>query len=382
MKILLVVTGYPSINEPARSVFNKVHANALILHGCEVEVLYLRSLHPKRKLFFTESIDNITVHHCSLILPFVSKKIKNVFTTSILKRLVKKISFKPQVVQCIGGNAAIAGHHISKATNQPYCIHYIGGDLNEDIIHLSTLDAYNKSVLSAAFNGFESKALEQIFDGYYNQKLLKATVYRGIDLAHYSYCFEKTNTINFLFLGGMPGNTDLKGGFTLLEALNELAIHPIQTKLKFFVGGPEFNLNALSKNVANNKNIEIVDIGVLQKSQVLAYFKQSHVVLIPSLSEGLPNVMWEAMATGNMIIETKVGGMPEIIKNNFSGKLIEPKNPIMLKNAILEIVEDLPTIEEFAKNAFNEVQKFNYSFFIKQYLEIYQSILLKNQEPS
>lgn len=382
MKILVVVTGYPSINEPARSVFNKVHANALISHGCQVEVLYLRSLHPKRNLFFTESIDKITIHHCSIILPFVSKKIKNAFTASILKRVVKKINFKPQIVQCIGGNAAIAGYQINKATSQPYCIHYIGGDLNEDIIQLSKVDAYNKSVVNAAFNGFESKALEQIFDKYYNQKLFKATVYRGINLSHYNYYFEKTNTINFLFLGGMPSNTNLKGGFTLVEALNKLAIHPIQTKLKFFVGGPELNLNGLSKNVVNNKNIEIVDIGVLQKSQVLAYFKQSHVVLIPSLSEGLPNVMWEAMATGNMIIASKVGGMPEIIENNFSGKLIEPENPQILMNAMLEILEDLSKIELFAKNAFNEVQKFNYDFFIKQYLEIYEGIVSKKQEPS
>lgn len=62
------------------------------------------------------------------------------------------------------------------------------------------------------------------------------------------------------------------------------------------------------------------------------------VFALPSVKEGFPYVILEAMAAGTPIIATGVGGIPEIINNNFSGILVPPQNPDALKNALMEFL--------------------------------------------
>ena len=63
-------------------------------------------------------------------------------------------------------------------------------------------------------------------------------------------------------------------------------------------------------------------------------------VVIPSLSEGLPNVLLEGLLYGKPVVATEVGGIPEILKPAGAGWLVPPGNVRALEYAMLDALED------------------------------------------
>ena len=57
-------------------------------------------------------------------------------------------------------------------------------------------------------------------------------------------------------------------------------------------------------------------------------------VILPSKSEGFPNVVLEAMACQKPVVATRVGGVPEVVINGETGIIIEPGNVSELSNSI------------------------------------------------
>ena len=66
-------------------------------------------------------------------------------------------------------------------------------------------------------------------------------------------------------------------------------------------------------------------------------YAEHDIFVFPSLVEGLPNVLMEAMAGGMPVITTETCGMPDIIENDFNGLLIPPADASALEEAILRL---------------------------------------------
>ena len=63
-------------------------------------------------------------------------------------------------------------------------------------------------------------------------------------------------------------------------------------------------------------------------------------VVIPSLSEGLPNVLLESLLYGTPVVAAEVGGIPEILKPAGAGWLVPPGNVLALEHALLDALQD------------------------------------------
>lgn len=70
------------------------------------------------------------------------------------------------------------------------------------------------------------------------------------------------------------------------------------------------------------------------------YVKAFSVFLLTSIKEGLPYVLLEALGAGVPIIATDIGGIPDIVEDNMTGRLIPPKNPEALAGAINECAKN------------------------------------------
>ena len=81
------------------------------------------------------------------------------------------------------------------------------------------------------------------------------------------------------------------------------------------------------------------------------------IFVLPSLSEGRPTVILEAMASGKPVVATNVGGIPEIV-NEETGILVNPEDPVGLAEAIDELLQDKELQEKMGKTARKHIMKY------------------------
>ncbi|MDQ3812563.1 MAG: glycosyltransferase family 4 protein [Armatimonadota bacterium] len=88
-----------------------------------------------------------------------------------------------------------------------------------------------------------------------------------------------------------------------------------------------------------------------QVKEVGAYYALADVLVLPSLSEGSPLVLLEAMAAGLPIVATAVGGVPEMVAHNESALLVGARDPQALAQAIGLVLTDVQLARALATNA-------------------------------
>lgn len=117
-------------------------------------------------------------------------------------------------------------------------------------------------------------------------------------------------------------------------------------------------------------------IGSMSQSDLLHNLKTFDALLLPSVEEGIANVVLEAMAVGLPVISTDCGGMAEVVSHKETGWLVESRNAGGIANAIIELngasEEDLDII---VQNAHDFVKKhFNSENSIHKFIEWYEAI--------
>lgn len=102
------------------------------------------------------------------------------------------------------------------------------------------------------------------------------------------------------------------------------------------------------------------------------YLKAFDIFLLPSLSEAFGYVLIESGLAKVPVIATKVGGIPEIIKNRKNGLLIESKNARAIKNALEEMMEHKKEAKKYAETLYENVtDSFSLKGMIEKTLDIY-----------
>ena len=386
-KILFITNTFPSNDRPNAGLFNYRAINGLKKKNY-ISVLHLRSWKPFRKFFEISRVEDVTIYILSLpILPTNNELIwalQLFFYKRLSWFLIKSRMHEFSIIHSVGASfSGIVGSYFSRKTNLRHIAQCIGSDVNINLMknynHIG-IKGWERNVNCFTCN---SDALKQNINYLYPNHSTKV-IYRGVNLNEFQTNTDKTfdNCLNFLFIGGLSNRSETgygrnyKGGETLLNAWKifiENSNNPSKNKLYF--GGPEVTKETLNESISkydlNFLNIEI--IGELSKQKVIDYMSKAHVVIIPSFMEGFPNVAFEAMASSCAIIASNVGGIPEIIKNNLNGILIEPGNVMSLSQAINSFANNYyQSIEMGQLNRKLIEEKYSSEKFVEKYTKLYE----------
>jgi len=127
-------------------------------------------------------------------------------------------------------------------------------------------------------------------------------------------------------------------------------------KIKFIGDGSL--TNKINKFCTEKKIEDRVFIsGWLSNNEILTNLKSSDIFVIPSWYEGMPNSLIEALASGLPSISSNVGIIPDYIKHNLNGLLIEPKNKLILEKTIEKTINDINLRKSLSKNGVELAEK-------------------------
>lgn len=178
-----------------------------------------------------------------------------------------------------------------------------------------------------------------------------------------------------------------KNGIIYLARATSILLQTVDAKdlkVVFLGDEPSTSIEAYAKYVAEVKATlasayvkgMIRYFGNVPMKQMPEVNALADVVVVPSLMEAVSLSALEAMATRKPLIATEVGGLPEIVKHEETGLLVEPRNPEALAKAILRLRRDTPLRDKIAAGGYDlATTKYSWQAVAEQTLEFYRQVL-------
>jgi glycosyltransferase involved in cell wall biosynthesis len=202
------------------------------------------------------------------------------------------------------------------------------------------------------------------------------TLYNGVDCDAYQPRTGASCAIrNELGLAGRPvigtiGNLySVKGQQYLLDAAT-LVTRAVPDATFVILGRGD--LLDMLKERARALGIEKRVMFLGYREDVAALLQAIDVFVLPSLSEGLPLALLEAMAAAKPLVATEVGGIPEVVVDGETGFLVPPKNPEALAEKILLLLTDAELARRLGRHARLRVEeRFSIASMVRAYEALY-----------
>lgn len=152
-------------------------------------------------------------------------------------------------------------------------------------------------------------------------------------------------------------------GKGILEFINAIPLVLLKnSNIKFVIIGRGFLNDEVRRLVTDfDLNEHVTLVGQIDNQELPAYYNQFKLIVIPSTSEGLPNVMLEAASSKTSVLSMPVGAIPDVIVEGESGFLLETNSSEEIAKRILELFNDQTLMEKTALKA-NQIVQTNYSY--------------------
>jgi len=182
---------------------------------------------------------------------------------------------------------------------------------------------------------------------YLESTLVDKNLVKNLKAEEIDSKYESIENLNILFLARIES---AKGIYETIDAFTLLKEKYPNAKLSVAGDGRETN-NVI--NYIQNRGIEGVNLlGHLSGEEKIECYKNSHLYLFPSYSEGMPNTVLEAMAFGLPVITRKVGGLVDFFENDVNGYFTNSKDPEVFAGFIEKLLKDKALLKRISKNNF------------------------------
>lgn len=114
--------------------------------------------------------------------------------------------------------------------------------------------------------------------------------------------------------------------------------------------------------------------GAVPHEDVIRYYQEADLFVLPSRREGIPVSVMEAMATELPVVATRVTGLPEIIDNGRTGTLVPPENGRLLADAIVRLTKKSDILGEMGLRGREKIEvEFNIELSVERLLALWSS---------
>lgn len=164
-----------------------------------------------------------------------------------------------------------------------------------------------------------------------------------------------------------------KGVVNLIDAI-PLVLEKLPD-IEFLIGGSGPSFSEIKDHLERDKLCDKVNLtGWLSNDQVVDYLNQMKLLVLPSYEEGLPNIILEAMACGAPVLATPVGGIPDVIKDEKTGFILEDNSAESIARGVIKALNH-PRLLEITKNARALIEsKYSYAATVHRYENILNSL--------
>ncbi len=111
---------------------------------------------------------------------------------------------------------------------------------------------------------------------------------------------------------------------------------------------------------------------------VQSHLLQSDILLMPSLSEGMPVIGGHALAAGLCLIVSKVGGFMELVDEGENGYLLQASGGEIWSKTIQDLLRDKEKIKQMKQKSFEKALQFDLNVIVNSYLSLFQKVLVEN----
>jgi teichuronic acid biosynthesis glycosyltransferase TuaC len=171
-------------------------------------------------------------------------------------------------------------------------------------------------------------------------------LYRPVDTSH----FSPGSRVDARRVLGVPRTSrmvlwvgrfvDVKGVDVLIQAMATLRAGMPDVLLYLVGKGPsEGRIQSLVARAGLSDAVRFV--GPVAHAALVCWYRAADVTVLPSLSEGVPNVLLESIACGIPFVASAVGGIPEVADPS-RDRLIPPGEPVALADALQDVLEQCP----------------------------------------
>jgi glycosyltransferase involved in cell wall biosynthesis len=177
-------------------------------------------------------------------------------------------------------------------------------------------------------------------------------------------------TLRLLYAGTW---LDQRGIFYIREALRNLATRLPQLTMTFAGCGvpPEEIQRFFGTELAGR----VFARPIVAAEHMQELYAEHDVFLFPSLMEGLPSVLLEAMATGMPVITTETCGMPDVVENEFNGLLIPPANAAAIEESVLRLAGSVELRRGLGEAARETMKRYTWERAARQLEALYRNVL-------
>ena len=205
-----------------------------------------------------------------------------------------------------------------------------------------------------------------------NQKSIKV-VYSGLDLMNFPFKLENNSnpTFKIISVGRLHWLKGYRYGIQTVANLKTANFN-----FQYTIIGIENDDELLFQRLQLNLENEITFIKQQQFKEIIKEIQSSDLLFLPSVEEGIANVVLEAMALGTLVLTTDCGGMNEVIIDGENGFIVPSRNVKLMYEKIKYISKIDKTEKQRIKNNARKTieNRFSSKQMIKGMIDLYNSI--------